>query len=304
MMAPLSEVKFIIGARKLFGVKRRLQTVAVRLPELTTGFVPVLPPLGPADDGYRILSAPAGALAQLTSAYPDYVLGGIQYYQRHYIDMAGSFSDYLAQFSSKTRATLRRKQRKLAELSGGQLDVRCYRTPAELTLFLDAAAPLSRLTYQTRLLDAGLPEDAASRAEMLALAAADRVRAYLLWCDGRALSYLYLPVQAGVIDYAYLGYDPAVASLSPGTVLQLAALEQLYQEGRYRYFDFTEGEGAHKALFGTAAVAAYSCLLLKPGLSNRLLLSGLDYFGHAVALGRSIAVKAGIAVSLRRLVRG
>ena len=209
-------------------------------------------------------------------------MGGREDYERHYIDMTGSNDDYLARFSGKTRSTLRRKRRKMESESGGSLDLRLYSRPEEMDEFVHHAVPLSRITYQARLLDAGLPESEIARAEMRELAWQDRVRAFLLFLNGEPVAYLYLPVIGETLVYAYLGYDPAHANLSPGTVLQMAALESLFAEQRYRYFDFTEGEGAHKRLFGTRSAPCASFLLLRPTLANRALLSSLKAFDAAV----------------------
>jgi hypothetical protein len=73
-------------------------------------------------------------------------------------DGGRSYQDYLAGFSSKTRSTLGRKYRKLAERSGGALDIRDFNRADQIDAFMADAVPLSRRTYQTRLLDAGLPE--------------------------------------------------------------------------------------------------------------------------------------------------
>lgn len=172
-------------------------------------------------------------------------------YNRYFVDLRGSFNDYLKKFSSKTRSTLARKVRKFADAHGGQVDIREYRTPEEVEIFLSAARTLSSKTYQERLLASGLPEDSAFRTAAIASAAQGRVRAYLLYLSGNAVAFVYCPVEDGVLIYEYVGYDPAVHHLSPGTVLQYLLLKRLFDEGGYRMFDFTEGEGAHKALFAT-----------------------------------------------------
>lgn len=166
-----------------------------------------------------------------------------------------------------------RKRRKLAELSGGTLDLREFRRPADVEPFMHDAVALSRLTYQTRLLDAGLPEGPQAVAGMHALAQRDEIRAYVLYVEQRPVSYLYLPTANGVITYAYLGYDPEFARHSVGTVLQMDVLERLFAEQRYRLFDFTEGHSAHKEMFGTASVNACSFFLLRPSLANLALMA-------------------------------
>lgn len=305
MSTSIVPVKFVIGSRKLLAVPRVLDTVAFGLNELVAGEAPAISYAQGRADGLRFLSLPMAALGEVRSRFPRHILGGFQAYQRYYIEMEGrSYQDYLAGFSSKTRSTLNRKHRKLVERSGEVLDVREFTRPDQVEAFMADAVPLSRRTYQTRLLDAGLPEGEEAIAGMKALAEEDRLRAYVLYLDGQPVSYLYLPVQDGTITYAYLGYDPDHAQLSVGTVLQMEALERLFGEQRYRYFDFTEGEGAHKQMFGTACVAACSFFLLRPTVANRLLIGSLNAFDGGVSLAKGLVERHGVLSPLRRMLRG
>jgi len=63
-------------------------------------------------------------------------------------DLSGSFDQYMVAFSGKTRSGLRRKLRKFAQISGGTIDWRQYRTPQELPIFFDLARTVSAKTYQ------------------------------------------------------------------------------------------------------------------------------------------------------------
>lgn len=298
-------IKFVVGSRKLCAVPRRLATVSFGLDQLVGGALPPFPGDAGSSDGFRVLSAPVAGLAAIRARFPRHVIGGFQAYRRFYIEMAGkSYEDYLAGFSGKTRSTFKRKRKKLAELSGGELDIREFTTPEQMPAFMAEAVPLSRRTYQTRLLDAGLPEGPEALAGMQLLAARDEVRAYVLYLDGKPISYLYLPTTGGTVTYAYLGYDPDHAHLSTGTVLQMDVLERLFAEQRYRYFDFTEGEGAHKALFGTAHVEACSFFLLRPSLANRALIGALNVFDGGVAKAKGLAEKSGGLARVRKLLRG
>ncbi len=304
-MLERSSIRFVIGPREVAAVPRRLVTVRYTLEQLLRADPPALPPAPPGADGVRVLSCPPDQIAALRSAYPNYLTGGVQDYQRRYIDMRGStYADYLASFSGKTRSTLMRKQRKFASLDGDRLDISEYRTPDELDRFLDEALPLSRRTYQARLLDAGLPEEPAFREQARELGARDGVRAYILRLMGVAVAYLYLPIESETLIYAFLGYDQDHAALSPGTVLQMQALERLFGEQRFSFFDFTEGNGPHKALFGTGAVEAASLFLLKPTPGNRALVGGLNLFNTSVAGVKHIAERAGVTALARRWLRG
>lgn len=293
-------IDFTVGSRRLLSVPRQLSTWAFSLEDVLAGALPTAPPSG--RDGVRVLSAPTARLAEITARYPGFIAGGRQDYRRHYIDMGQSFDDYMAQFSGKTRSTLRRKARKLADEAGGYT-VTEHRTPAEIEAFLAAALPLSARTYQARLLDAGLPESPEARRAMLEAAEADRMRAFLLHAGGQAVAYLSLPLAGQTLVYAYLGYDPDWARLSVGTVLQMDALERLFAEQRYRWFDFTEGDGAHKQMFGTHAAACSSLVLLEPTLANRTLLGARAGFDASVLGAKALAERSGALGRIRALLR-
>lgn len=299
-------VKFVIGSRKILSIPRQLISINYTLDQLIAN-----QPASPAASGdmagvqgYRIRSAPQEQLDPIKQRYPGHIIGGYQGYNRYYIDMAGGFDAYMARFSGKTRSTLKRKCRKLADMNGGTLDVRAYHSATAMPEFLERAIPLSRKTYQTRLLDAGLPEGDKATARMIDLAHRDQSRAWLLFLNDEAISYLYLTIKDDILSYDFLGYAPESAHLSPGTVLQMEALEELFAEGRFRYFDFTEGEGTHKQMFGTDSIPACSFFLLKPDIGNRLLMGGVNAFDGAVAGVKKLAEKTGGLANIRKLLRG
>jgi CelD/BcsL family acetyltransferase involved in cellulose biosynthesis len=293
---------FVIGARTLWRIRRRLVRVPLTLSDALSGRAPALPALGGDADGYQITSLPAAGLEPLLARHPR--LRGFvrQRYRRSYAVLDQGFDAYLAGFSAKSRSTLRRKARKLAERSGGALDLRCYRAPEQMEEFHRHARAVSVLTYQERLLDAGLPQGEGALAAMRALAGRDSMRGWVLFLDSEPISYLYAPAEGDTLVYAHLGYDPAFADLSPGTVLQFEAMRALMEEGRFRLFDFTEGEGQHKRLFGTGAVECVDLLLLRPTLANRLTGAALNGFDASVRLAKEAARRLG-AENLARAFR-
>jgi len=304
MQPVATQVRFLLGDRPILAARRMLVPIGYGLDAILRNAPLPAAPLPSDADGYRLQSVPVARIAQLDLDFAGLVASQPQLYARHYIDMAPGHDGYMAQFSSKTRATLKRKMRKLADAGGGELDIRSYHRPDQLDAFFAAALPLSQQTYQARLLDAGLPGGDGFRAEAHRLARADNLRAYVLFLQGRAAAYLYLPVADDVLIYAYLGYDQACAQLSPGTVLQMHALEQLFAEQRFRYFDFTEGDGAHKALFGTHQVQCATLFLLKPTLTNRALLAGQQRFNAAVEGTGAWLDRIGAKARIRKLLRG
>ena len=97
--------------------------------------------------------------------------------------------------------------------------------------------------------------------------------AFLLFAQDKPVSYLYCPVEQGVLEYAYLGYVPELSRLSPGTVLQWLAMEQLFAEQRFLAFDFTEGDSEHKRFFSTHQVPCSLHLVLKANAKHRTLVT-------------------------------
>lgn len=297
-------LKFEIGARTLLAVRRSLVRVPLTLAEARSGLTPALPPLDRAADGYLVTSLPEDRLAALMD-----VAGGLlpfvrQRYTRYYLDFAGSYDEWFASLSSNARQGLRRKVKKIAGASGGQLDVRRFGAAEELAAFHPVARAISATTYQERLLGSGLPGDADFLEAMRGLAAMGQVRAWLLSIGGEPAAYLYCPIHGDTVIYAYVGHDPKFNDWSPGAVLQLEAMQDLFGEGRFAAFDFTEGEGQHKRQFATGGVACVDLLLLRPTLANRGLMAALGGFNASVALVKRAVNGAGFSGFAKRLRRG
>ncbi len=289
--------RFRVGERTLLTVRRRLVRLAFDLEAALSNSATILPPL-PADaDGYFLASVPVG------SALPSF--DGLRFerdrYPRYFADMTGTMDGYLAKLSGNSRSMLKRRLRRFEEVSGGAVDVRVYRTPVEMRAFHRFARTVSAKTYQERRLGAGLPEEPGP---MLELAAGDACRGYLLFAGGEPIAYLYTPIERDVLIYAYLGYDPAWRDHSPGMVLQLEAMRSMFAEQRFRYFDFTEGEGQHKRQLSTGSVECADIVLLRPSTANRALVASLGAFNDGVARLRGLAERLGLKARLRGLLRG
>lgn len=297
------QVRFTVASRSLFCVSRHLHVIDTSLAESLSGSPPELPTLAAGVDGYKIISYPQSGYESLLRRHPGMVQGKLRSFHHHYVDMSGDFDGYLAQFSGKTRSTLLRKCRKFAEYCGGELDVRQYSNPAEIRDFLSIARPLSARTFQERLLNAGLPNSEAEVEVALQLAGAGALRAYLLFHEGKPVSYLYLPVFDGTLIYSLVGYDPDYRNQSVGTVLQLEVFKRLFHERRYRYFDFTSGGGEHKKLFCTHTLDCVSTLLLRNTVFNRSLLHTVSGFDNTVESLSSRLSSAGWKPAIRRLIR-
>jgi CelD/BcsL family acetyltransferase involved in cellulose biosynthesis len=299
-----TSLKFEIGARTVMAVQRSLARVPLSLDDAREGRLPVLPPLEREAHGYSVTSLPEERQAAMV-----YASGGMlpfvrQRYTRYYTDFGIGFDAWFESLSSNARQSLRRKAKKIAAESGGDLDVRRFSTPDELEAFHDVGRRISLRTYQERMLGSGLPESPEFLHSMLSLAAADQVRAWLLYVGGEPAAYLYCPVVGDTVIYAHVGHDPAFNDLSPGQVLQLEAMRDLFEEQRFARFDFTEGEGQHKRQFSTGGVACVDLLLLRPSLANRVTMAALGGFNQVVATGKRAVNAAGLEKLAKKVRRG
>ena len=268
-------LKFQLSDWTLFSVSIPLQ---VRSERVLVPMQPVDEPGPPAGElmegsqGFLIRGLPISRELPPISRTGDYLRYVPLQYQHCYIDLGQSFESYQKRFSSKTRSTINRKIRKYAEHCGGTIPWKMYKEPGEMRDFFRLARAVSKLTYQERLLDAGIPEseDFIRQAELLA--ADQKVRAYILFDGERPVAYLYCPVEDGILKYAYQGYDPDYMNMSVGTVLQWLAVEQLFDEARFRYFDFTEGQSDHKRLFATHQQQCANVFLVKKSIFNTAVI--------------------------------
>ncbi len=291
-----------IGARTLWTLKRRLVRRRLTLQEVLASEPPRLAALEADEQGYLVTGLPAALADRLASSHDGLRTFTRQRYARSYAPLDMDFETYSAGFSSKSRSSLKRKARRLADRCGGSLDVRCYRSESEIEFFYRDARSVSKLSYQERRLDAGLPAGPEALAEMKRLARADRARGWLLFVDERPISYLYAPAEGETLIYAHLGYDPAFAEWSPGTLLQLEAMRGLMEEGRFRLFDFTEGDGQHKRQFARGTVDCVDLLMIRPTPGNLLAAHLLDKFDRSVAFAKGALARLG-ADSIRRRLR-
>ena len=223
-------------------------------------------------------------------------------YTRFHTDLSGDLDTYLAKFSAKSRSTLKRKVRRFVELGPG-CEMRAYKRSEEMAEFHRLAREVSALTYQEKLLDAGLPTEAEFLDELIGMARADSVRAYVLFLLGKAIAYLCCPVVNGVLLYSYLGYDPNHAELSPGTVLQYLVFESLFEEKRFRAFDFTEGQGEHKKFFGTQATACADICYFPATMSARFWIGLHRTFDRGSIWAAAVLDKVGLKSRLKRFLR-
>lgn len=298
--------KFQLSDLTLFSITCPMQVRAVRLIDRTSPAESLVPPTDPltADSqGFSVRSLRIATEQPSVSTSGDYLCYTQLQYFHCFIDLGLSFEDYQKKFSSKTRSTISRKIKRYTEHCGGSILLKIYKTRADMQEFFQLAREVSKKSYQEKLLDAGIPDSEEFVREMERLAGIDRLRAYILFDGPRPVSYLYCPVENGVLIYAYLGYDPEYLKMSVGTVLQWLAVEQIFDESCFTFFDFTEGQSDHKRLFATNEVRCANVIFLKKSLRNKTLIYSHLFMGRLSRwLGDSLT-KLGVKARIKHFIR-
>jgi hypothetical protein len=300
------QLKFQVSDRTLFAIGLTLDVREISLAEATVSTSDPQPPEAsprPGSAGFLVRSQPVLGTPPVFKR----LLGYIRYiphrYNRYFIDLNQSFDEYLGKFSAKSRSTLRRKIRKFKAYSGGEIECCRYGDVQEILRFHTLTCSLSKITYQERLLDAGLPNTEAFKREMVQRAEGQGVRGYLLFHESRPVAYLYCEVEHGVVIYRYLGYDPAYAKWSVGSVLHYLALEDLLRDEHLQLFDFTEGEGDQKKFFSTGSIACANIYFVRHGVGTRLLLRSHFAFNSSVERIGELLDRLGMKTRIKRIIR-
>ena len=219
------------------------------------------------------------------------------------ISLPESYEAYMAKFSSKTRNTLQRRVRKLEKDTDGKLRLERITSPDKVGHFVQNAVAISKKTYQWHLLGLGLRDPEKLFSQLSFLAERGWLRCYLLWCGDTPTAFMICHQYRGVCLYIDVGFDPDWTSHSPGTVLHLLVLQDLFVFDRPALFDFGRGAGEHKRQFGNESYRDVDLYLLKPGARTRFAC--MAQHGSGVVSGavtRSLD-RLGVKRALKKLLR-
>lgn len=151
--------------------------------------------------------------------------------------------------SSKTRSTLRRKDKKLVRAFGNAVDLRTVRDSCDVGEFIHVAGSITAKTYQAAL-TVGVRETQRWRTILDALAGEGCLRGFVLRGKGEPIAYLVGAVFCKQFTLLATGFVPVHRNVSPGSVLMWRVLDALASEGIVTV-DFGSGDVAYKRLLGT-----------------------------------------------------
>lgn len=190
---------------------------------------------------------------------------------RPLLRFGASFEEYLkTNFSKHHRRTLRRQVTKFREEAPAPVKFLRYTRPEEVTTFLDAAIQVSRKTYQWNLHQRGLR--ATERLARRYRFAADHgwFRSYLLFAGKTPCAFIAGYQWRGRYYTDEIGFDPAFARFSPGTVLSTMAIEDLFAYDKPELIDF-ESYDKYKEEFSNESYIHCDMMLLRRGFYSQVV---------------------------------
>jgi hypothetical protein len=225
--------------------------------------------------------------------------------ERYVVDFSGTFEQYLANFSGKSRNTLKRKVKK-AISSNKKVPIVCeYATQSEITRFRDIAVAISHRSYKKEL-GWGFREDEKFARELENDARAGMVRGYVLNLDDQPAAYVFCRIDHDVIIYKHLAHEDRFMERSPGTVLLYLIIERLFTQKEFRLLDFDGMEHIpYKEFFSTRMVRCARILWLRPTARNIVMVTAhwLITAAWRFATARRDAARRREWASVRRLSR-
>ena len=223
-------------------------------------------------------------------------------YRRFYLEVSGSFEEYLSRFSSRRRKHLRSDVKRFLT-AGSDQGLQEYSRPEEMAEYYRLAREVSAKTYQEQMVDAGLPESREFFDNLMERSHRDAVRGYILFHNGEPVAYQHCPAEQRVLLYERVGYDPRVRHLGPGTVLLFLVIESLFGSRRFGRLDFGAGEFDYKEVFGTGHVQCADIYFFRRTFANAALVAAHSTLNVTWGALAAFLDRVGLRAKLKRVIR-
>lgn len=222
---------------------------------------------------------------------------------RHVAELPGDLDAYLSGFSGRTRSTLRYKARRLGKACDGRLQLDRVSSPNELRAFLRQTERVSRRTWQARRLGRVVGASGPLAARLARAAEQGWLRSYLMRNGEDPIAFVVGFQSDGTYQYSEPGYDPKWASFSPGNVLLLRLIEDLFAHDSPRSLDFGHGDSSYKQLFGTHSHPEANVLLVRRSVKGTLACTADTVVSGINGTGRRVVERLGALAALRHSLR-
>lgn len=221
---------------------------------------------------------------------------GIQ--PRRRIQFPATAAEYWERFSTKTRSTFRRKLKKF-----GITRLERVTEVADLPRFLEIAHQISLQTWQTRQFGLRVQNNAEELELLSILSREGMLRSYLWFSNDEPVAFLIGNQDKGCFHYEEVGYATPFAKHSPGQMMLIQVIDDLFAHDRPEWFDFGGGDADYKQLFASHESQSGTLWLWPPSLSNLMTVNYIRGCRRVRQTARQAVVTFGMTNRARQWIR-
>lgn len=221
------------------------------------------------------------------------------------IHLPNSMDEYWKQFSSKSRYNLRRTVKMAGDIKTQRIE-----RVDQLEEFLTAAHRISANSWQAQRLGVRVSNDDEQLRKFVTLANAGLLRCYLLstgatheLSEDRPIAFVIGTQCNGYYSYEEIAYDQEFSENSPGKVLLIKLLEDLYAHKTPRCLDFGGGDAEYKQTFANHRSRSGNVLLMANTLRGRASHAAMKSTRGIDRMLRSAVAQFGLKTRLRQWFR-
>lgn len=163
---------------------------------------------------------------------------------------------------------------------------------SQVEAFQADASAVSANSWQGKRLGLRVSREDSLLRQFRNLANLQALRCYLLRSQDEPVAFAIGTQWNGRFMLEEIGYDTRYASSSPGTVLLLNMLEDMFQRDTPELVDFGFGDGAYKQLFGNESSQSGTLLVVSRRVWPTLAI-GLNRIGTRLERAARVALRFG-----------
>lgn len=167
-------------------------------------------------------------------------------HEHRWLELPGSFKEFLQGLSRKNRHEFRRHEKKLAKDFSGRTHIHCYRHEDEVNELVQEVEKISAKTYQ-RALGAGFRPDVEILESLRTTAHQGGLRGCVLYLDEQPCAFFIGKHYKNTFHGNYMGFDPQFGKYSPGLLVLMHSIEECFDpKMRAAQFDLGWGDRQYK----------------------------------------------------------
>ena len=169
-------------------------------------------------------------------------------HEHRWLELPGSFKEFLQGLSRKNRHELRRHEKKLADEFAGRTHIHCYRHEDEVNELAQEVEKVSARTYQ-RALGVGFRPDVEVLESLRTTAHQGGLRGCVLYLDDQPCAFFIGKHYKNTFHGNFMGFDPQFGKYSPGSVVLMHCIEECFDPNmRATQFDLGWGDRQYKRM--------------------------------------------------------